>query len=130
VRVCLKSKEIAGFATRDLGGVRLHRPTLERTGVTFEGVPPGGPTLTDDFHAVLHKIHHALIQVHLSHFLYVLGLEPNGGWRIVREELAKALDLHRNETARLVYEFFMAETMAFKCFLVMRLKGIYRDVSL
>ncbi|PKX97831.1 uncharacterized protein P174DRAFT_510732 [Aspergillus novofumigatus IBT 16806] len=123
VRVHLKTKEIVGFAVRDFGGVRLHRPSLQRAGCDLSSVPPGGPTITDDLHSVWCKVHHSLLQVHLGHLLYMLGLEPNGGWPVVRDEIERALKPIENEGARKLYAYFMKRTMQFKCFMIMRLKG-------
>ncbi|KAF9884297.1 hypothetical protein FE257_001927 [Aspergillus nanangensis] len=91
IRVHLQTKEIMGFAVRDFGGIRLHHASLQRAGCDLKSVPPGGPTITDDLHSVWYKVHRSLIQVHLGHLLYMLGLEPHGGWSIVRDELQKVL---------------------------------------
>ncbi|KAB8229007.1 IucC family-domain-containing protein [Aspergillus alliaceus] len=127
VRIDIKAKEVVGFAVRDFGGIRVHHPTFRRSGRDLGAIPAGASTITDDLHAVWHKVHHALLQVHVGHLLYMLGLESNGGWPIVREELRKALNPSADPGGRMVYDFFMQVTMPFKCFMEMRLQGLYRD---
>lgn len=60
-RICRKTGEVKGFAVRDFGGVRMHVPTLKKFGINFDGLPPGGATLTEDLHNVWSKVHHALV---------------------------------------------------------------------
>ncbi|EYE97444.1 uncharacterized protein EURHEDRAFT_513335 [Aspergillus ruber CBS 135680] len=128
-RICRKTGEVKGFAVRDFGGVRMHVPTLENFGVNFDGLPPGGATLTEDLHNVWSKVHHALVQNHVGLIVSALRLERDGGWGIVREVLGGVLE---GETSgkgmgREVGEYFLQDTMPFKCFLRMRMEGKYRD---
>ena len=103
-------------------------PTLRAHGVNFDSLPPGGATLTEDLHNVWSKVHHALLQNHVGLLLNALGLEREGGWRIVRETLERVLK-GEGEGGNGVLEYFMQDTMPFKCFLRMRMEGKYRDVS-
>ncbi|KAL2858582.1 IucC family-domain-containing protein [Aspergillus pseudoustus] len=128
VRVNTTSKEVTGFAVRDFGGIRIHAPAFSRSGVDLPGLlPPGAQTVTDNVHTIWHKVHHALLQVHVGHLLYMLGLESHGGWPIVREELERALDPLGDPDGRAVHEYLLRKTMPLKCFMEMRLRGIYRD---
>jgi siderophore synthetase component len=70
-----------------------------------------------------------MLQNHIGFLLSALGLEQQGGWTIVREELANVLNPDENTRGRKLYDFFVADTMPFKCFLMMRMEGKYRDVS-
>lgn len=128
-RICRKTGEVKGFAVRDFGGVRMHVPTLKKFGVNFGGLPPGGATLTEDLHNVWSKVHHALVQNHVGLIVSALGLERDGGWGIVREVLGGVLEGEKEGMGREVGEYFMQDTMPFKCFLRMRMEGKYRDVS-
>lgn len=128
-RICLQTGKIKGFAVRDFGGVRIHVPTLEAKGVKFEAMPPGSATMTDDLHNVWSKVHHSLLQNHAGSLVSALDLETDGGWTIVREEMARVLRPEEDVKARKLYEFFLKDTMPFKCFLRMRMEGKYRDVS-
>ncbi|GKZ19150.1 siderophore [Aspergillus brasiliensis] len=131
VRINIARKEVTGFAVRDFGGIRIHHPTLLRRSEEHNNLsallPPGCHNLTDDILDVWHKVHHALLQVHVGHLLYMLGLESQGGWPIVREELKRALHPDADPDGRLVYDFLLRDTMSFKCFMEMRLLGVYRD---
>lgn len=129
-RINRQTGEITGFAVRDFGGVRMHVPTLRAHGVSFASLPSGGATLTDDLHNVWSKVHHALVQNHVGLLLSALGLETRSsrGWSIVRDTLEEVLRAE-GEEGKKVWEFFMQDTMPFKCFLRMRMEGKYRDVS-
>jgi siderophore synthetase component len=127
VRLCLRTKDIKGFAFRDFGSTRLHKRTLQAMRWDLSAIPSNSATITDDLRAVWNKVHHSLLQSHIGNSLHALGLETEGGWRIVREELSKALCSHNQ--GRTIYDYFLSETTSFKCFLRMRLAGKYRDVS-
>jgi siderophore synthetase component len=131
VRICRRTKDIKGFAVRDFGGIRLHMPTLRSQGYDIHTIPPGAATMTEDLHDVWSKVHHSLFQNHLGHLIAALNLEDQGGWEIVRDEAEAILHPvdHCSPLAMQFFEFLMAETMPFKCFLRMRMEGKYRDVS-
>lgn len=130
VRVCKETGHIKGFAIRDYGGIRIHKPTLRHHGISTDWEIPGGIMLTDDLSYVWDNFHHALFQNHISHLVYSLGLGDLGGWNIVREEVASVLKQYADEpNATQLLDFLMRETMNLKCFLRMRLEGIYRSVS-
>ena len=128
-RICRKTAEVKGFAVRDFGGVRMHVPTLKKFNVDFDSLPPGGATLTEDIRDVWNKVHHALVQSHAGMLVNALGLERRGGWGIAREVVGDVLEQQGEGMGREVTEYFMQDTMPFKCFLRMRMAGKYRDVS-
>ncbi|GLA18271.1 siderophore [Aspergillus niger] len=128
VRVNITNKEITGFAIRDFDGIRIHYPTFLRHPDyenALNNIPPGARTLTDDLHRMWHAAHHSLLQAHVGHLLYMLGLESKGGWRVVREELEWALNPSGDPDGRLLYDFWLKETMLSRCFLEMRLRDAY-----
>ncbi|GLA95876.1 siderophore [Aspergillus tubingensis] len=128
VRVNLTSKEISGFALRDFDGIGIHCPTFLRhpnNKNALKEIPPGARTLTDNLPRMWQLVHHALLQVHVGHLLYMLGLESKGGWRIVREELERALNPSGDPDGRALYDYWLKETMLSKCFLEMRLRDAY-----
>ncbi|KAJ5757131.1 uncharacterized protein N7511_007313 [Penicillium nucicola] len=128
VRVCRQTGDIKGFAVRDFGGIRLHVPTLrEYCGGGLDAIPSGSAVLTSNLHNAWSKVHHSLLQNHVGFLLSALGLEQQGGWTIVREELANVLNPNENIRGRKLYDFFVADTMPFKCFLMVRMEGKYRD---
>ncbi|KAJ5676224.1 hypothetical protein N7462_009121 [Penicillium macrosclerotiorum] len=128
-RICNKTKNLKGFAVRDCGGVRLHVPTLRAHGVNFDSLPPGGATLTDDMNDVWSKVHHSLLQNHIGHLVYTLGLEREGGWQIVREALATVLHSQAGTVGEPLHRYFLKDTIPFKCFLRMSMEGKYRDLK-
>ncbi|KAJ5872013.1 uncharacterized protein N7529_004366 [Penicillium soppii] len=127
VRICRQTGDIKGFAVRDFGGIRLHVPTLQEYGVGLDAIPSGSAVLTNSLHNAWSKVHHSMLQNHIGFLLSALGLEQQGGWTIVREELANVLNPDENTRGRKLYDFFVADTMPFKCFLMMRMEGKYRD---
>ncbi|KAF7157771.1 hypothetical protein CNMCM6106_003754 [Aspergillus hiratsukae] len=128
-RIYLRTGAIKGFAVRDFGGIRLHVPTLQQHGVKLDSVLSGSATLTHHLHDVWSKVHHSMLHNHVGFLLSPLGLENDGGWSIVREELSAVLRPDQSSLGQRLYDFFLVDTMPFKCFLRMRIEGKYRDVS-
>lgn len=114
---------------RDFGGIRLHVPTLKKKGVDFSPIPSGSAVMTDKLHNVWSKVHHAVIQNHIGSLLGALGLDDPSGWTIVRDTLSAVLRPEKSAPGKQLYDFFLGDTMPFKCFLRMRMEGKYRDVS-
>ncbi|CRG91682.1 putative protein KIAA1109 [Talaromyces islandicus] len=116
-RICRKSKLIKGFAVRDLAGIKIHKPTLERQGgIDLSNIDP---LCTDNIHTVWDRLHHALIQNNIGYMMYALGLEKTDrAWTIVRSMLS---DILSDGDGKDVYHYFVKDTMPFKCFLNMRM---------
>lgn len=126
VRICKKTLEIKGFAYRDLGGFRMHMPTLHSQGYRLDTMPTGSAITSYDLSEVWNKMHHAVFQNHLGPLISALKLHDQGGWAIVREVVREVLSSEEGEE---LLRFILKETMAFKCFLRMSMAGKYRDVS-
>ncbi|KAJ5097700.1 IucC family-domain-containing protein [Penicillium angulare] len=125
VRVNSRTRELVGLAIRDMDGSRIHYPTFRcRAGYDLiSGMAPGGHHILNDLRAVLHHVHKTLIQENAGHILYTLGLEPHGGWSIVRDELEKVLEPLAEHDGKVVHDFLLEETMPLYRFLGMRLFG-------
>jgi len=87
---------------------------------------PGNCNETSSLKEVHAKCYHALIQTHLHRLIRALHLHTHPdqtGWRIVRAAVARfvARDtaLHRH--------WLEEETALYKCFLRMKIGGLYRD---
>ena len=119
-----------GFAYRDFGGLKLHTPTLSKHGHEVKSSPPGSLILTEDMQELYENCHHTTFQSHLNQMIQALHLRKSRAWAIVREELAKVLEVEGNEAARGLYDFLMQDTAPLKCFLRMKMEGLYRDVQL
>ncbi|KAK6703400.1 hypothetical protein SNK04_013308 [Fusarium graminearum] len=127
VRVCRCTKAIKGFAIRDLGGVRMHRPTLESQGFDLKGMDE---SLTDDVHQVWDRTHHVLIQNHIGYLIYSLRLEREyGGWQLVFSELDRALEGDGDSTSQKIFHYLVKSTMPFKAFLRMRMESAMSVVN-
>ena len=110
---------LVGFAVRDSGGVRVHRPTLRASGYTLhlaEGSAPDAPNLEE----VWSKLHHCVIQHHLGELVRALELGREG-WSLVRRHVDRLL------AGTPAHAFWTAPTAPHKCLLRMRLAGRYRD---
>ncbi|KAF4159447.1 hypothetical protein CNMCM6936_004364 [Aspergillus lentulus] len=118
-RICRKTKAVKGFAVRDLAGIKIHKPTLERQG-GFD-LSNIGPLCSDDLHRVWDRVHHALIQNNIGYMLYALDLEKTDKvWAVVRSVLYDLL-ADGDHMAQDMYHYFVQDTMPFKCFLNMRM---------
>ncbi|GLA76188.1 siderophore [Aspergillus tubingensis] len=96
VRVNITSKEISGFALRDFDGIGIHYPTFHRH--------PNNKNALKEIPS---------------------GAQSKGGWRIVREELERALNPSGDPDGRALYDYWLKETMLSKCFLEMWLRDAY-----
>ncbi|KAK2460987.1 hypothetical protein APHAL10511_007457 [Amanita phalloides] len=124
-RFDMKTKELRGFVIRDFGGLRVHPETLyATTGVKLDCLP-GHSIVAPDMDDVYTRMYHTVIHNHLQQLIRVLGLHYNGqGWKIVRKHLMIVIPKeHGLYTAWLSPE---RKTLPSKCFLRMRMAGMYR----
>jgi siderophore synthetase component len=88
----------AQLLVRDFGDIRIHRPTLERSGHTLQAHRPGH-TLFDDEGTVRDKLLHAVLLCHISELALLLARSYRSDedifWRIFARELATAFDTLR-----------------------------------
>jgi len=80
---------------RDFGDIRIHQPTLERSGHTLQAHRPGH-TLFDDAGIVRDKLMHAVLLCHVSELALLLArsyaCDEDLFWRIFACELSNAFD--------------------------------------
>ncbi|KAI5805935.1 IucC family-domain-containing protein [Geopyxis carbonaria] len=122
VRVDRATRKIVGFAVRDIGGIRVHRPTIGRD---LKSAMPGSNTMTDDRGEVWAQAHHTLIQNHLNQFVRALGLQNAGGWGIVRDVIRKVLGAEGTEGE--LRAFLERDTVPYRSFIKMKMAGLYRN---
>lgn len=120
--------ELTGFVFRDFGGLRIHAPTLfASTGVTLDTLPDHC-IVVPDVHDAQKRLYHTLIHSHLHRLIRVLGFHHNGrGWELVRESLEARVPRDCS-----LWDAWLDPrriTVMGKCFLRMKLEGLYRDVS-
>lgn len=121
------SGELLGFVVRDLGGLRIHAPTLrESTGTDFQFLP-GHCIETATLEETYPKFYHTLFHNHLQRLIRILGMHHNGlGWEMLRTHLQNVIPVDHP-----LRKAWLAPENAFvpgKCLLRMRLQGVYRDV--
>ena len=127
-RFDIATKELKGFIIRDFGGLRIHPETLKAsTGVDLD-VHEGHSIVANDLDDVYTRMYHTLFHNHLQQMIRVLGLHYNGrGWEIVREHLKAVIP-----EDHALYESWLSperKELPSKCFLRMRMSGMYRFVS-
>jgi len=88
----------AQLLVRDFGDIRIHRPTLERSGHALQTHRPGH-TLFDDEGTVRDKLLHAVLLCNISELALLLARSYRSDedifWRIFARELATAFDTLR-----------------------------------
>lgn len=146
LRVSLEEPEpkLLGFIIRDFGGLRIHPPTLLSSThpkidtPIDEIITPGHSILADTLDDVYTRMYHTVVHNHFQQLVRVLGLHYNGkGWDIVRERLREALSAeeYNGKAEGLREAWFGGEgkerwAVPGKCFMRMRMVGMYRHVSI
>ncbi len=69
--VCIKNGQIHRMMIRDLGGIRIHKETLQSRFPNFQ--VKNTSVLTENIKDVSRKFHHAVIQNHLGELVFVLS---------------------------------------------------------
>ncbi|KZP30178.1 hypothetical protein FIBSPDRAFT_1038517 [Athelia psychrophila] len=122
----VSSGKLLGFSIRDLAAVRIHQATFEASTGHRVNLIPNNCNDVPDLQEVHSKSFHGLIQTHLYRLVRALGLhseqEGYAGWKVVRTALERhvpAGDLWR--------DWLETKTAHYKCFLRMRIGGLYRD---
>lgn len=130
VRVDRTTGKIAGFAVRDLGGVKIHMPTMARRGYSLSSALPGSFVTATDREEAWAIVQHTLVQNHLNHLIRGLGVPQRRAWRVVRDLLAAFFENRlRDESAVALREYLFEDRIHMKAFLRMKIGGKYRDVS-
>lgn len=103
-------------------------PTLRAQGYSIPSSPPGSLITVEDRGEVWENAHHTIFNSHLGQLMRGLGLQEEGGWGIVRGEVGRCLDGEGGEGEGLG-RFLGRERVEYKCFIRMKMEGLYRDVS-
>ncbi len=125
-RFDILSEALVGFAYRDFGGLKLHTPTLSQQGYEVKSSPPGSLIFTEDMRELWENCHHTLFQNHLNQLIQALELQKPSAWAIVRQLLREVLV---DEKAKPLLDYLMQDMLPYKCFMRMKMQGLYRDVS-
>lgn len=117
---------------RDLGGLRIHAPTLQEQG--FDFTPhPNSATITDDRQEATNKFLHTVIQYHLGELVLLLSQQYNVSetlfWKVVKSVLMTrfhALKSRVNpERWQQEYQAIMQDDWQIKGLMRMRLHNVY-----
>ncbi|KAJ6570144.1 IucC family-domain-containing protein [Mycena vulgaris] len=113
---------LLGFVVRDLGGLRIHAPTLNASlGTDFEFLP-GHCVVTSTLEETYPKFYHTLIHNHLQRLIRLLGMHYNGvGWEMLRGHLKRVIPADHG----LWKSWMETDTVAGKCLMRMRLQSVH-----
>ncbi|KAJ6577417.1 IucC family-domain-containing protein [Mycena capillaripes] len=111
-----------GFVVRDLGGLRIHPPTMNASlGTDFEFLP-GHCVVTSTLEETYPKFYHTLIHNHLQRMIRLLGMHYNGvGWEMLRGHLRNVIPQDHG----LWKAWMETDSVAGKCLLRMRLQSVH-----
>ncbi|KAJ3805063.1 IucC family-domain-containing protein [Lentinula lateritia] len=141
--------DLLGFVIRDFGGIRVHEATLlsslspssdsgdpddKLTRFESEIALAGHSILAPSLEEVYTRLYHTLIHNHLQQLIRVLELHYDGtGWEVVRGCFGEVVGREEREgRGRVLWEAWMGsdkenrETVEGKCFMRMRMQGMYR----
>ncbi|KAJ2561846.1 hypothetical protein GGH12_003642 [Coemansia sp. RSA 1822] len=123
LRIDAETGAIRGFIVRDFGGVKVHQETFKQsTGATIEMLPDAC-TEAQTMYEVYDLAYHTLIQCQLHRLVRALGLHYHGnGWAIVRQSFEQ-----RVPSDHPLRQAWYQESFDLKCFITMKLDGLYRD---
>ena len=127
VRLDSQTKAVLGFVIRDLGGLRIHPPTLRHsTGTDFQFLP-GHCVATETSEEIFPKFYHTFVHNHMQRLIRVLDLHYNGiGWELLRKHMREIVPIgHALERAWL--DSSVTEVPS-KCLMRMRMRNSHRDV--
>ncbi|KAF8207121.1 IucC family-domain-containing protein [Mycena galopus ATCC 62051] len=126
LRFDVASGEPLGFVVRDLGGLRIHPPTMNASlGTNFEFLP-GHCVVTDTVEETYPKFYHTLIHNHLQRLIRLLGMHHNGvGWEMLRGHLKDVIPQDHG----LWKSWMETDTVAGKCLMRMRLQSVHDKVN-
>ncbi|KAJ6630970.1 IucC family-domain-containing protein [Mycena sp. CBHHK59/15] len=122
LRFNVETGELFGFVLRDLGGLRVHPPTMNQSlGINFEFLP-GHCVITSSVEETYPKFYHTLIHNHLQRLIRLLGMHDNGvGWEMLRGHLKHVIPADHG----LWKAWMETDTVAGKCLLRMRLQSVH-----
>jgi siderophore synthetase component len=128
LRIDVKTMVPLGFVVRDLGGLRVHPPTLKNSiGRAFHFLE-GHCVVTKSTQEAYSKMYHTLIHNHLQRLIRLLGMHYNGkGWQILRHHLKAIIPA----THELYREWLGPDSkeVSGKCLMRMRIQDVYSEVS-
>ncbi|KAJ2054832.1 hypothetical protein GGH13_008065 [Coemansia sp. S155-1] len=123
LRIGAEAGDIRGFIIRDFGGIKVHLPTF--TSSTGADIPmlPNSTTEAQSMYEVYDLAYHTLVQCQLHRLVRALQLHYQGnGWAIVRKSFER-----RVPASHPLRKAWYQESFDLKCFITMKLDGLYRD---
>jgi len=128
VRFDIATKQLRGFVIRDLGGLRIHPPTLCKSiGVDFQFLP-GHCVATQTLEEIFPKFYHTFVHNHVQRLIRLLGFHCSGrGWEMLRTHMSS--EIPEGHPVWKVWMDPSSKEVDSKCLMRMRMRDSYRDVS-
>lgn len=126
-RFDIATGNLLGFVVRDIGGLRIHPPTLRQsTGVNFRFLP-GHCVVTETLEETYPKFYHTFVHNHMQRLIRVLRLHHNGlGWEMLRRHMAAVIPA--DHPLQKMWLSPDNKVVPSKCLLRMRMRDSYRDM--
>ncbi|TFK28163.1 hypothetical protein FA15DRAFT_665648 [Coprinopsis marcescibilis] len=126
LRVDKSTRQIIGFVLRDLGGLRIHPPTLRKsTGIDFQFLPKHC-IATETLQQIYPKFYHTYVHNHIQRLIRLLDLHSSGiGWEILRRHMNAAIP--PDHELKKLWLSPSSHAVESKCFMRMRIQDSYRD---
>ncbi|KAJ1646067.1 hypothetical protein J3B02_001584 [Coemansia erecta] len=123
LRIDAETGVVKGFIVRDFGGVKVHREAFTSSTGAVIDMLPDSCTDAKSLYEVYDLAYHTLVQCQLHRLIRALDLHYCGnGWSIVRRSFEK-----RVPNDHPLYTAWYQECFDLKCFVTMKLDGLYRD---
>lgn len=121
IRMDRSSGSIRGWASRDLGSIKIHTPTLAKSGYVLTSIPKGSLIPTESEEETWRIIQFCLFHNHLNVFIYRLGVDRFAAWAMIRSKLDAFFERRRHqENTERLRAFLFAETIPQKAFMRMK----------
>ncbi|KAH7876973.1 IucC family-domain-containing protein [Lentinula edodes] len=125
-RFDISTGRLLGFVIRDLGGLRIHPPTLVKSIGTDFAFLQGHCIATETVEEAYPKFYHTFIHNHVQRLIRVLGMHYDGsGWEMLRRHLKRVIPADHG-----LHKAWLdpcSSVVSGKCLMRMRLQGSYRD---
>ncbi|KAF9000709.1 IucC family-domain-containing protein [Cyathus striatus] len=126
-RVDNRTGDLLGFVVRDLGGLRIHPPTLQKsTGIEFEFLL-GHCIVTETLQETYPKFYHTFVHNHIQRLIRLLGLHYDGrGWELLRRHMGFVIP-QEHELCK-IWLCPSNQTVPSKCLMRMRMRDSYSEM--
>ncbi|KAL9620605.1 MAG: hypothetical protein Q9160_004859 [Pyrenula sp. 1 TL-2023] len=121
VRIDRSTGRINGWVLRDLSSIRMHLPTLAKSGRQVLTLLPGSLVPCEDERDLWREIQMTLIQNQLNIWIYRLGISRHAAWSMVREKFQAFFERRKHmESSIRLRNYLFAKEIPHKAFMLMK----------